>query len=236
MINCKFGKLTVLKTFKGTQGLQAECKCDCGNITTPRVRSLKSGKAASCGCFSKSVSHGKWGTKVYRAWVSMKNRCTNSSYKGFANYGGRGITYDSSWESFENFYKDMGEPTSAEFSLDRIDNDRSYCRTNCRWTNNTVQGNNRRTCTFVEHNGKKITLKELSKILGINYSTLVLRYTKGERNFETLAKKDLRNTVYITYNGITNTYSGWSKITGVKAKTIEYRIKRGWLTERALSL
>lgn len=82
-------------------------------------------------------------SREYHSWNSMKNRCNNSNLKEYKNYGGRGITYDSKWEDFREFYKDMGERPIGT-TLDRIDVDKNYCKENCRWATKEQQQRNQR--------------------------------------------------------------------------------------------
>ena len=79
----------------------------------------------------------------------MKSRCNDASAINYHNYGGRGITYDPSWEDFLNFYEDMKEGFKEELELDRIDVNGNYTKQNCRWVthnennyNKTKQSNN----------------------------------------------------------------------------------------------
>lgn len=44
-----------------------------------------------------------------------------------------------------------------------------------------------------------------------------------------------RNNHYLTFDGRTATIAEWSRITGIKAATIQMRIKKGWDAERALT-
>ena len=43
----------------------------------------------SCGKFIKE--HGMKGTKLYRVWCSMKERCNNPHNKSYKDYSGKGI-------------------------------------------------------------------------------------------------------------------------------------------------
>lgn len=71
----------------------------------------------------------------------MLQRCTNQKHPSFPRYGGRGITVCDRWRSFNTFLADMGDPP-PERSLDRIDNDRGYEPSNCRWATRSEQARN----------------------------------------------------------------------------------------------
>lgn len=72
----------------------------------------------------------------------MKRRCNNPNHPQYHRYGGRGIVYDSTWEKFENFLKDMG-PRPTGYTLDRIDNNGNYCKENCKGSSAKEQQLNR---------------------------------------------------------------------------------------------
>lgn len=75
----------------------------------------------------------------------MKARCLNPQDQNYHRYGARGITVCQRWvDSFENFLADMGEKPDPNLTLDRIDNDKGYEPSNCRWADMTTQSNNRR--------------------------------------------------------------------------------------------
>lgn len=175
----KYGRLLVISRVPGLQNRKVVyvCKCDCGKEVITRSDSLKNGHAQSCGCRHKDIvsenskKHGKYGTRLYRIWGSMIQRCANQKHKAYNNYGGRGINVCSEWLSdFNNFYQWAKENGySDELQLDRTNNNKGYQPNNCRFV--TVKENNRnRRCTkTVDVNGKKIPFAELCEQYNKDY-------------------------------------------------------------------
>ncbi len=115
------------------------------------------------------------GTRIYSIWRNMKTRCYNKNFKQYKDYGGRGIKVYKRWfDSFENFYLDMGDPPEKH-SLDRKNNNGNYCKSNCRWSTPSMQNNNSRSNVKFTFQGKTLTLKQWAKKLNFNYDTLRYR-------------------------------------------------------------
>lgn len=149
-VNQRFGLLIITEDLGMVSGRRfVKASCDCGSETSTRYDQILNGHTKSCGCLQKAVAseksttHGMSGTPEHTVWVSMKQRCNNPNSPSYENYGGRGITYDPSWEKFENFFSDMGERPEGK-ELDRIDVDKGYSKSNCRWVDSTVQSHNQR--------------------------------------------------------------------------------------------
>lgn len=88
---------------------------------------------------------GKSSHYLYKTWEMMKIRCSNPKAKGYQNYGGRGIKVCPEWyNSFDKFLEDMGDKTDPTFTLDRIDPDGNYEKSNCRWVSIQQQNSNKR--------------------------------------------------------------------------------------------
>ena len=109
----------------------------------------------------------------------MKQRCTNKNDPGAKNYQNRGITFCERWDDFEMFYKDMGPRPSLAHTLDRIDNDKGYFPSNCRWGTKLEQQRNRRTSRLLTFEGETKTIHEWAKIKGISSPALYKRINRG---------------------------------------------------------
>jgi hypothetical protein len=90
------------------------------------------------------TTHRATGSKEYRAWLAMRERCSCPRYWAYDRYGGRGISACERWEeSFEAFLADVGPAPTPEVSLGRIDNDGDYCPGNVAWQTVAEQSANR---------------------------------------------------------------------------------------------
>ena len=173
------GMLVVARMVAGTPGhTRVLCECDCGNTCTRFLFSVKSGESWHCGCMTRlsHARHGMFGTKIYRIWAGMRNRCNPSG--GHPRYSGRGIACCERWISFEAFYEDMGDCPDGH-SLDRIDNDGDYSPENCRWATSRQQARNTRKNRIVEIDGRKMTAIEAANEHGIKYTTFMRRISNG---------------------------------------------------------
>lgn len=118
---------------------------------------------------------------AYEAWRGMRQRCQNPKRLGYENYGGRGISVCSRWDSFSNFLEDMGARPSKLHTIERIDNSKGYEPRNCRWATMKEQHLNTRRTHMVEYAGKMVPLMRLIESMGIaiNYNTIIYRLRRG---------------------------------------------------------
>lgn len=147
-----FGRLTVLgESGRSERGsVLWDCSCQCGNSCKVISSSLNSNLITSCGCLYKESrktcnrKHGKSKSREYNAWAAAKQRCYYKKHDFYADYGGRGITMCEQWiNSFETFYKDMGDCPQG-MSIERVDFNGNYCPENCKWDTASNQGYNTR--------------------------------------------------------------------------------------------
>lgn len=185
----KIEKLTVLSEAPSQNGRAAWlCRCDCGQECVVWGVHLRRRMVKSCGCAiaeknewlrQKQTKHGLRHTPAHKSWCDMKRRCDSPKSTSYANYGGRGITYDPKWKDFIQFFADMGPPKRRNHSLDRIDVNGNYCKENCRWTTQTVQCNNKRNNTYLTHNGKTQSLADWARELYVKPNTISCRLRNG---------------------------------------------------------
>jgi len=114
--------------------------------------------------------------REYCCWGGMKTRCFNKNSKDYVGYGGRGITVCDKWSnSFDEFFKDMGEKPTNSHQIDRIDNDGDYEPSNCRWTTLKENCRNRRSNIFLTYEGVTKTVVEWAEDLGVSRHTIAHR-------------------------------------------------------------
>lgn len=154
------------------------CKClKCGKSKIISRKILLADKYA-CGC--QKIKHNMTGTRFYRLYLAIKQRCNNPNAHAYKDYGGRGIKICERWENFLNFKEDMYESYlehvkqygEKNTSIDRIDNDGNYCKENCRWVTQKEQCSNTRKTIYLTYNGETHTIAEWSKITGIRHKLL----------------------------------------------------------------
>jgi hypothetical protein len=112
------------------------------------------------------------------SYSGMMNRCYNINDPRYADYGGRGIVVCDSWkEGFLYFLEDMGKRPSREYTLERIDNSKSYSKENCKWATITEQNNNTRKSRLITYNNKTQSLSAWAKELGLSTAKVHYRWS-----------------------------------------------------------
>ena len=188
----KYGRLTVIRLVRTSNKKSFWlCKCTCGTTLTVRGNALQSKNTKSCGCLARengrkqgltTKKHGHAAhptrTKIYRIWQGMLRRCYTKSASGYPNYGARGIKVARPWKKFENFLADMGQP-KAGLSLDRINNNGNYSKSNCRWATRTEQSANSSRTKLITFRGKRQCIAAWARELSISNTTLWRKLSKG---------------------------------------------------------
>ncbi len=183
----QFGRLHVLEPVENFGGPRKwKCVCNCGKIVEVRGSHMTAGATKSCGCFSadatkaRSTTHGQsHKTPEYKTWVNIRARCCDPKHISFKYYGAKGIQVCKRWDSFENFFSDMGVRPSKDHSIDRTENDGNYEPNNCRWATESEQQSNKSDSRFLTSGGKTHTVAMWEKIRGFKKGTIYSRLYLG---------------------------------------------------------
>lgn len=140
-----------------------------------------------CGMLARTIEHvdrnptGRAGkhrlskSLEYGSWVEMRRRCYDPKNHNYPKYGGRGIEVCSRWFEFLLFREDMGPRPSRAHTLDRVDNDRGYEKSNCRWATKSEQSRNRPYCELIEFQGRRMCVTDWARELTLKPGTIEAR-------------------------------------------------------------
>lgn len=121
-----------------------------------------------------------WGTRLYRIYYHMRDRCYNPNSASYPFYGGRGIVIDSVWDTFDKFQEwAIANDYDDSLTIDRINVFGNYSPDNCRWiTLRDQQWNTTRTHTITIGNETR-TVQGWADETGLHRSTILARLQRG---------------------------------------------------------
>lgn len=162
------------------------CRCECGTEKVVQGNSLTSGTTRSCGCLRRErsrenrLTHGMSSHPMYLGWEAMKRRCASNTPATKKIYKDRGIVVCERWkDSFEAFRDDMGPKWAPGLTLDRIDNEKGYEPSNCRWATASMQARNKRINVYIETPWGTMLRADAAARAGISVGALIHRMQNG---------------------------------------------------------
>lgn len=211
-------------------------ECHCLNIFPAHGTDIITASVTHCGCQKDelkrlaSTTHGMRHTPEYSVYNHAKDRCNNPNDKRYEDYGGRGIEFR--FNSFEEFFAEVGLRPEDKTKIDRIDVNGHYEVGNVRWVDDIESANNTRANKFWTYQGKTQTHIQWCREFEISHSLLIYRLKAGwdeEKAFTTPAHRG------ITFQGETHTRAEWSRKLGFGEHVLFNRLKLGWSIEKALT-
>ena len=147
--------------------------------------------------------HGMTKTRLYRMWKGIRYRCNAPTCKNYMNYGGRGIKVCNEWNNdYMAFYKwaiangyDEKAPRGV-CTIDRKNTDGDYCPENCRIVGMLEQENNRTNNHFVDYEGQRYTIAELSRKTGVKQRYISKHLLRGRDIYEIIKMYENRKAGY----------------------------------------
>jgi len=184
MAECLWKRLPI----KFSRHRQAWYQCVCGTVRQVVILDVTKGKSKGCGCVrvavalplakAASTKHGAHLTREFSAWVELRRRCRATSRHDSKNYSERGISVDPRWDTFIAFREDMGDRPEGH-SLDRIDNEKGYCKENCRWATRKEQERNKRSNRLITVFCEVFTVSAACEFYQINSNAVYQRLNRG---------------------------------------------------------
>lgn len=204
--NKRFGRLVVVAD--GGRNSNGSCRwhvrCDCGVEKCVDGYHVRAGNIRSCGCLNRELTAERNRTHgyctiaplAYASWKGMLSRCLDPQNPAYKHYGGRGIVICKAWKDFLAFYGDMGE-RAPSLSLDRIDGDKGYEPSNCRWSTLQEQNQNRKNTQYLTIDGETHPRIVWLRRYGLGTSTFRQRIARGLSPKEALTRmKNIRPRNY----------------------------------------
>ncbi|ABK45339.1 conserved hypothetical protein [Magnetococcus marinus MC-1] len=199
MVGKVIGRLVVLSPFNTSKpGRHWKCRCECGfetiQSTSKLNEAVKKGKNIGCKCAREASilkaakaavqilrKHGLNHSKLHWMYDNMMKRCYRPETNRYERYGGRGIGVCQEWRDDRSaFYTwALEQGWEVGLSIDRIDVDGDYTPTNCRFIPIERQASNTSRNRYLEWNGKRQTVSDWARELGVRPQALQHRVDRG---------------------------------------------------------
>ncbi len=110
----------------------------------------------------------------------MHARCrsTKPGSHNWSYYQGKNIKICARWFDFKLFLEDMRECPEG-YTLDRIDSEKDYTPSNCKWATWMEQNNNSSNCRYLEHKGANLSIAAWGRKLGMRPGLISERLRRG---------------------------------------------------------
>ena len=155
-----------------TNNIKGRASSECKECSSKRPTTLDHGHAKRSGY-----------SPEYTSWLGMRRRCDDEKNNRYKFYKGKGIDYPEEWKDFNIFLKDMGKKPSAEYSIERLDVNKSYSVENCVWADKKTQANNKTSNIRITNKVTEevMSLKHWCDLENIDYKKAHYRFRyKGE--------------------------------------------------------
>lgn len=171
-----------VKTYRDKSFLLIEC-IDCGTKKIVHIDSYTRILKEHI-CIPRFINGNR--TRIYEIYTQMKRRCYDIKNKDYHRYGERGIYICSEWlNSYDLFYLwSMENGYDDSKSIDRIDPNKEYAPSNCRWATSKEQSRNKRNTLYITINGVTKPLADYCDEYKKDYSKTYTMLYKNNKTVE----------------------------------------------------
>lgn len=179
------------------------------------------------------IRHGLTNSRIVNIWTNMVRRCENKKNTRYHKYGGRGIKCE--WKDFSEFFKDMGASYDRHVkrhgeintTLERINNDWNYCKSNCRWATQHEQMRNTARNVWLEYNGIRMVVQDWAKKIKITQPALIARLKRWGIK-RALSTPKIKEEKFVYFKGKKYQVTDLARQLNLPKSTLFSRINRGW--------
>jgi hypothetical protein len=171
-------------------------ECECGAKKSVNRYKVVASDTSTCGnprCNGRK-KHDRYGTRLYRLWAWMIQRCECKQRHNYHLYGGRGIKVCDEWRDNPEAFCQWCEQNGYEkgLQIDRIDSDGNYSPENCRFVTRRENQQNMRSNRYVTIDGVSRCLSEWAKRYGLSVGCLQGRLNSNWHPIIALTKPSQR--------------------------------------------
>lgn len=153
----------------------------------------------------------KWSNlRIKNIFNQMKKRCYNENDKAYRWYGAKGIKICDEWINNPCLFEEWAMQSGYEddLTIDRINENKDYSPSNCRWITNPQNAKFKSTTSLINVNGEEHTGRDWASILGLGVNrinTYIRKY--GLDNTVEFIKRYMKNPNLRPFNRNQSIYS-----------------------------
>ena len=111
----------------------------------------------------------------------MISRCTNEKTKNYELYCGKGIKVCEEWVKDKESFIKWAEQNNYKkgLSIERYNNDKDYCPSNCCFIPFEMQSRNTSRNVFIEYKGQVLIVSDVARLEGVSPEAIRKRIKSG---------------------------------------------------------
>lgn len=111
----------------------------------------------------------------------MHNRCYDKTNKNYKHYGAKGIEVCKEWREDKEAFIKWAESNGYKLgmSIERYNNDKDYCPSNCCFIPFNKQSRNTSRNVFIDYHGSSLIISDVARLEGVSVEAIRKRIKSG---------------------------------------------------------